>query len=76
MLTTFIPLSPSPPLLPSLAHISSHAGLGLIGSAVGPLFLGLASQRTSLVILPGVLIVISGISVAGLFAVRSRKRQD
>lgn len=55
---------------------SSLAGLGLIGSALGPLIVGLVAQKTGLAMLPGVLITVSGISIIGLIAVRGKKRED
>ncbi|KAL7413871.1 major facilitator superfamily domain-containing protein [Mrakia frigida] len=64
-----------PPSLKS-SVVGILIGLGLIGSALGPLFIGLAAQKTGLEMLPVVLIVVSGISVVGLICVRGKKRED
>lgn len=65
-----------PPSLKS-SVMSLTIGLGLVGSACGPLLFGLASGRGGLGALPGTLIVMSLISAAGWSVLpKNRRRED
>ncbi|GAA5969714.1 hypothetical protein JCM3765_001215 [Sporobolomyces pararoseus] len=65
-----------PPSLKS-SVMSLTIGLGLVGSACGPLLFGLASGRGGLGALPGTLIVMSLISAGGWSLLpKNRRRED